>query len=73
MGLPYGVGMQPVAYAAPPPGATARPASATPINPTSSVTIDGTPVRVVILSLAAAASLVALKWAGFRFNVGVSS
>lgn len=38
----------------------------------NTVVIDGTPVRVVVLALAAAASLVALKWAGFRFNVGVS-
>lgn len=37
------------------------------------VVIDGTPVRVVVLALAAAASLTALKWAGFKFNVGVSS
>lgn len=39
----------------------------------SRVVIDGTPIRVVILALAAAAGLTALKWSGFRFNVGVSS
>lgn len=38
-----------------------------------SVVIDGTPVRVVVLAFAAAAGLTALKWAGFRFNVGVST
>jgi hypothetical protein len=37
------------------------------------VVIDGTPVRVVMLAIAAAASLTALRWAGFRFNVGVSN
>jgi hypothetical protein len=34
--------------------------------------VDGTPVRVVVLALAASASLWALKIAGFRFNIGVS-
>jgi hypothetical protein len=38
----------------------------------NTVVIDGTPVRVVILALSAAGALMALKWAGFRFNVGVS-
>lgn len=38
----------------------------------SQVVIDGTPVRVAFLALAAAVGLAALKWAGFRFNVGVS-
>lgn len=37
------------------------------------VVVDGTPIRVVIYALAAAASLVALRMAGFKFNVGVSS
>lgn len=35
--------------------------------------IDGTPVRVVVLALAAAGGLFALKAAGLRFNVGVSA
>jgi hypothetical protein len=35
--------------------------------------IDGTPVRVVVLCLAAAGGLFALKQAGLRFNVGVSA
>lgn len=35
--------------------------------------IDGTPVRVVVLALAAAGGLWALKSAGLRFNVGVSA
>lgn len=37
------------------------------------VVIDGTPVRVVVLALAAAVGLTALRWAGFKFNVGVSA
>jgi hypothetical protein len=40
---------------------------------TNSVTIDGTPVRVVVLALAAAGALAALRFGGIRFNVGVSS
>lgn len=36
------------------------------------VIIDGTPVRVVVLALSAAVGLTALRWAGFKFNVGVS-
>lgn len=35
--------------------------------------IDGTPVRVVVLALSAAAGLAALHAAGFRFNIGVSA
>jgi hypothetical protein len=35
--------------------------------------IDGTPVRVVVLALAGAAGLIALKLAGFRFSIGVSN
>lgn len=43
-------------------------------DPTASVvTIDGTPVRVVVLAFAAAAGLVAFKMAGVKFNVGVSA
>jgi hypothetical protein len=37
------------------------------------VVIDGTPVRVVVLGLAAAATLTALRWSGVKFNVGVST
>lgn len=39
----------------------------------SVVVVDGTPIRVVILALSAAAGLTILKWSGFKFNVGVSS
>lgn len=39
----------------------------------SVVVVDGTPIRVVILALSAAAGLTILKWAGFKFNVGVSN
>lgn len=35
--------------------------------------IDGTPVRVVVLALAAAAGLTALHMAGFRFSVTAST
>lgn len=35
--------------------------------------VDGTPVRVVVLAFSAAAGLMALKLAGFKFNVGVSA
>lgn len=35
--------------------------------------IDGTPVRVCVLAIAAAVGLTALKMAGIRFNVGVST
>lgn len=37
-----------------------------------SVVIDGTPLRVAMICVAAAGGLAALRWAGFRFNVGVS-
>lgn len=52
--------------------------SPAPVNTPAGVTtsanlvIDGTPVRVAMLAVAAALGLAALKWAGFRFNVGVS-
>lgn len=35
--------------------------------------IDGTPARVAAIGLASAAVIVALRWAGLRFNVAVSS
>lgn len=67
----YGNGMQYVNQGQPAMGVggptVARDATA------NTVTIDGTPVRVVVLALAAAAGLTALKLAGFRFNVGVST
>lgn len=53
-------------------GGTAANAAAQPSTTLPSV-IDGTPVRVVTLSLAAAAGLWALHVAGFRFNVAVSA
>lgn len=31
--------------------------------------IDGTPMKVVTIAFAAAAGLVALRWAGFKFHV----
>lgn len=42
-------------------------------GPTGLAVVDGTPVRVVVLSLAAAVGLIVLRSAGFRFNVGVSA
>lgn len=41
-------------------------------GPAGLAVIDGTPVRVVTISLAAALGLIALRMGGFRFNVGVS-
>lgn len=40
---------------------------------TGQYVIDGTPVRVAALGLSAAIALAALRWAGFKFNVGVST
>lgn len=37
------------------------------------VVIDGTPIRVVVIAIAAAAGLTALRWAGFKFNVAAST
>lgn len=39
----------------------------------NAIIIDGTPVRVVVYALAAAAGLFALRTAGIKFNVGVAS
>lgn len=39
----------------------------------NAMVVDGTPVRVVVYALAAAAGLFALRLAGFKFNVGVSA
>lgn len=58
------------------PAATrSQPAGASPQVATTSVpsVIDGTPVRVVMLATAAAAGLMILHTAGFRFNVAVSA
>lgn len=70
MGLAYGVGYQAVTV----PGTTAQPSDAATAQPTQvggTVVVDGTPVRVVAICLAAAAGLTALRWGGLRFNVGV--
>lgn len=42
-------------------------------NASMAAVIDGTPIRVVVLALSAAAGLTALHWAGFRFSIGVSA
>lgn len=38
----------------------------------TAVVVDGTPMRVALLGVSAAVALWALRWAGFKFNVGVS-
>lgn len=38
----------------------------------TAVVVDGTPMRVAAIGVAAALALYALRWAGFKFNVGVS-
>lgn len=65
----------PVMYA---PAAASGAYAADPVyggSPTTNMpaVIDGTPIRVVVLALSAAAGLVALHWAGFRFSLGVSA
>lgn len=42
-----------------------------PLTPNSSgnLVIDGTPLRVVTLTVLAVGGIVALRWAGFKFNV----
>lgn len=49
------------------------PTATAPTMQTQGIVIDGTPVRVVLYAVCAAAGLVALRWGGFKFNVGVSS
>lgn len=67
-----------VAYVAAPgpttPTSPGNKGAGAPAQPTAGfpAVIDGTPVRVVVIALASAAGLYALKLAGFRFNVGVS-
>jgi hypothetical protein len=39
---------------------------------TGQYVIDGTPVRVAALGIASALVIAALRWSGFKFNVGVS-
>lgn len=38
----------------------------------TAVVVDGTPMRVAMVGVSAALALWALRWAGFKFNVGVS-
>jgi hypothetical protein len=72
MGLAYGVQPQFIATA---PSTTTRAPNEPPpqFGASDVVVIDGTPVRVVVLAFAAAAAVVAFRFAGIRFNVGVSS
>lgn len=71
MGLAYGVTPQfiPNTTSAAPAAAVSGPPQMT----ANAVVIDGTPVRVVVLAIAAAVGLTALRIGGIRFNVGVSS
>lgn len=57
------------------PGPAQQASAGQPMAPSTTLpaVIDGTPVRVVVLALSAAAGLMALHAAGFRFNVGVSA
>lgn len=49
---------------------TAAAAVQTPVA-SGSLVVDGTPVRVAAVVIAAAAGIVALRWAGFKFNVAI--
>jgi alpha/beta superfamily hydrolase len=62
-----------IAAGAPTPAAVAAPPNPQNGGAMSTNIIDGTPVRVVVICLAAAAGLTALRLGGFRFNVGVST
>lgn len=42
------------------------------VQASTSVAVDGTPMRVAVLGVSAALALWALRKAGFKFNVGVS-
>lgn len=53
-------------------GSPGAPVGPSPLDPAMRI-VDGTPIRVVVLALSAAAGLTALRWAGFKFNVAVSS
>lgn len=60
----------------PPPGVIQtnnRPSGAAFDASAGRVVIDGTPVRVVMLAAGAALGVMAFKWAGVKFNVGVSA
>jgi hypothetical protein len=73
MGFAYGVTPQFIPHTGQVNG-SANPANAGPPQMTANaMVIDGTPVRVVVLAIAAAVGLTALRMGGIRFNVGVSS
>lgn len=59
-------------YAAPPAGTENTVGAAPRVQAGGNIVIDGTPLRVVVLAVAGAAALTALRWAGVRFNVGAS-
>lgn len=71
MAFLQGYGGQPVMIATG--GPTASGASVPNSAAAQAMPIDGTPVRVVLIGFAAAAVIVALRMAGFKFNVAASS
>lgn len=73
MGLAYGVTPQYIPHTGQVNGAPTAANSGPPQMTANAVVIDGTPVRVVVLAIAAAVGLTALRMGGIRFNVGVSS
>jgi hypothetical protein len=73
MSMLYGVTPQYIATAGAMPTRAPNEPPRTLGSGTDTIVVDGTPVRVVVLALAAAAALTALRFGGIRFNVGVSS
>lgn len=65
--------MVPTGIRAPTGGSVGGPVNAPRQVQTSAIVVDGTPIRVIVYTFAAAAAIVALRMAGFKFNVGVAS
>ncbi len=59
-------------YAAPPAGTSNTVGASPRVQAGGTVVVDGTPIRVVMIAVAAAAAVTALRWSGVRFNVGAS-
>lgn len=63
----------PPVYAAQPVSATgAGVPGAGNITTANRIVIDGTPMKLIIGVFAGCAGIVALRWAGFKFNVAIS-
>jgi hypothetical protein len=73
MGLAYGVTPQFIPTNAVAPGQPVASNTLPPQVPVNGLVIDGTPVRVVVLAIAAAIGLTVLRVSGVRFNVGAST